>query len=281
MTDTTPSTTIAHLPLPPADFGFAPDPWLTPAADLVDALIDRLRDGRRSTPAFIATGIAAFDSTGGGLSPGTLTVLCAPPGADRTTPLLAAAVHAAQHNHHVVCYELGAPVALLSARVASVASGVALHRLASGRPTDAEMAALVDAQRRLAGVPLHLIVGQTVSTHDIRAMCLSADDPPELIVVDNFSLLAHGGRATDLKHLAVDLNVAVLCSTTVVASDEGFEPRGPDGDLLTAADTITWAGSPGGLTLVERASYLSSQGEHDDGPPPPEAELAVGVLPTS
>jgi hypothetical protein len=257
MTDTTPSTTIVHLPPPPAEFGFAPDPCLTPAADLLDAVIDRLHDGRRCTPAVVATGIAAFDSTAGGLGAGMLTVVCAPPGADRTTPLLAAAVHAARQNHHVVVYALGATVAPFSARVASVASGVALYRLEADAPTDAEMAALADAQRWLAGVSLEFMVGQTVSTHDIRAMCLSADDPPELIVIDNFSLLAHGGRATDLKHLAVDLNVAVLCSTTVPASCDGLEPGWPDGDLLNASDTITWAGPAGRVTLVESASRRS------------------------
>jgi len=278
MTDTTPTTTITHLPLPPTDFGFAPDPWLTPAADLVDALIDRLRDRRRCAPAVIVTGIAAFDNTSGGLGAGTLTVECAPPGADRTTPLLEAAVHAALHDHNVVVYALGSTVAGLSARVASVTSGVALQRLENGAPTDAEMAALADAQRRVAGVSLQFIVGQTVSTHDIRAMCLSADDPPELIVIDNYPLLAHGGRATDLKHLAVDLNVAVLSSTTVFANDDGRDPQRPDGDVLAAADTITRVGSAGRLTPIETASSRSD-GDHSDGLP--EVRAAVGSMPTS
>jgi hypothetical protein len=278
MTDTTPTTTLTHLPLPPTDFGFAPDPWLTAAADLVDALIERLRDGRHSAEAVVATGIAAFDSDAGGLGVGTLTVECAPPGADRTTPLVQAAVHAALHDHNVVVYALGSTVAGLSARVASVASGVALQRLENGAPTDAEMAALAEAQRRLTAVSLQLIVGQTVSTHDIRAMCLSADDPPELIVVDNYPLLAHGGRATDLKHLAVDLNVAVLCSTTVFANDGRRDPQPLDGDLLAAADTITRVGSAGRLTPIEAASSRS-RGDHRDGLP--EVQAAVGSIPTS
>ena len=252
MTDTTPSATIAHLP-PPPELEFAPDPWLTPAAELVAMLIDRLAAGRGYSQPVVPTGIAAFDSTDGGLVAGTLTVVCAPPGTDRTTPLLAAAVHAAEHDHRVVVYALGATVAELGAQVASVTSGVTLHRLGAG-PTDTEMAALAGARRRLAGLPLQLMVGQTVTSHDIRALSLSADDAVELIVVDNFSLLAHGGRAADLKHVAVDVGVAVLCSTTVAASPDGLERSWLDGDLLSAADTITWA-DPGGTPTVVVAAH--------------------------
>jgi hypothetical protein len=150
-------------------------------------------------------------------------------------------MHAAEHDHVVVVYALGATAASIGGRLAALASGVPLGRLGAGALTDADMAALVAAQRRLADVALELVVGQTVSSHDIRAGSLSRDDAPHLIVVDNQALLAHGGRASDLKHLAVDLNVAVLCSTTVPTDRDGSEPADLDGDLLSAADTLTWA----------------------------------------
>jgi len=265
MTDTTPFATVAQLP-PPPDLELAPDPWLTPVADLVAMLLDRLAAGRPYGQPVLPTGIAAFDGIDGGLAAGTLTALCAPPGADRGAAVLAAAVHAAEADHHVVLYALGATVAGLGAQVVSVISGVALHRLAAG-PTDTEIAALAGAQRRLAGLPLQLMVGQTVSSHDIRAMSLSADDPVELIVVDNFPLLAHGGRATDLKHLAVDLNVAVLCSTTVVVGHDWLDQRWLDADLLSAADTIAWSDPGGTPTLVVAANHPSAS-ERPDGQPP-------------
>jgi hypothetical protein len=244
MTETMPAATISQL-LPQPDLGgLEPDPWLTPAADLLGTLIDRLAQ-RRSGPPHVPTGLAAFDHPDGGLVAGTLTALCAPPGADRTTPLLSAAMHAAEHNHVVVVYALGATAASVGGRLAALASGAPLGRLGAGALTDADMAALVAAQRLLADLALELVVGQTVSSHDIRAEFLSRDDAPQLIVVDNQALLAHGGRASDLKHLAVDLNVAVLCSTTVPACRDGLKPADLDGDLLSAADTLTWAAGGG------------------------------------
>jgi len=103
---------------------------------------------------------------------------------------------------------------------------------------------MVEAHNRLAAMPLEVMVGQTVSTHDIRALSMCADDPPELIVIDSYSLLAHGGHATDLKHLAVDLGVAVLCSTVLPAGQDGRPPV-LDADLVGAADTLAWsAGGP-------------------------------------
>ena len=252
MTDTTPFATIAHLPAPPY-LDLAPDLWLTPATDLMALLIDRLVAGPGTNGAVVPTGIAAFDRTDGGLAAGSLTVLCAPLGVDRSTALVAAAVHAAEHDRRVAVYALGATLGRLGAQVASVTCGVPVRRLGVVGPTDTAMAALAGAQRRLAGMPLLLIVGQTVTSHDIRAMSLAADDPVDLLVVDNFPLLAHGGRATDLKHLAVDLNVAVLCSTTVAVSHDGLEQHSLDGDLLCAADTITWADPAGTPTAIVAA----------------------------
>lgn len=240
MTETMPVATISQLLPPPELGGLEPDPWLTPAADLLGTLINRLAE-RRSVAPVVPTGVAAFDHSNGGLVAGTLTALCTPPGADRTTPLLNAALHAAEHDHVVVVYALGATAASVGGRLAALASGVPPGRLGAGALTDADMAALVAAQRRLADLALELVVGQTVSSHDIRAGFLSRNDAPHLIVVDNQALLAQGGRASDLKHLAVDLNVAVLCSTTVPARPDGLEQADLDSDVLSAADTLTWS----------------------------------------
>lgn len=244
MTETMPAAaaTITTLLAPPDRLdGLEPDPWLTPAADLLAALVDRLAQGRAGPPV-VPTGIAAFDHPDGGLIAGTLTALCGPPGADLTTPLLSAALHAAGHNHPAVVYALGATSTRVARRLAALVSAVPAGRLRAGALTDADMATLGGARRQLATLPLELVVGQTVSSHDIRAGSLSRDDPPELIVVDNQALLAHAGQASDLKHLAVDLNIAVLCSRTVAEGGNSLERSGLDGDLINAVDTLTWLG---------------------------------------
>jgi len=181
--------------------------------------------------------------------------VCAPPGDDRTTPLLAAALHAAAHQHPVVVYALDATIASLAVRIGALATGIPEPGLRA-TATEADMAALGDARQQLAELPLDLVVGQAVSSYDIRAGMLSADDQPELIVVDNYTLLLHGARARDLKHLATDLNVAVLCSTTL-AGPSLLELSDLDADLLSAADTIaSAAGADAPHVLLARHPVL-------------------------
>jgi hypothetical protein len=226
------TATVSHLP-PPDVSGLGPDdPWLAFADDLLAGLIDRLRSAGTLALTVVPTGIDSFDGADGGLAPGTLTVVCARRAPDRTSALLAAALHAAGDRHPSIVYALGSPAGSVAAQLAAVALGVEL----ASQPS-----ALEEARRRVAGLPLRVVVGQTVSSHDIRAQSLTADDPPELIVVDNLTLLAHAGRGVDLKHLAVDLHVAVIASTTVPASLERLDGAGLGADLLNAADRLVWA----------------------------------------
>jgi hypothetical protein len=262
MSEPTHASTIAQLPPPPAGHELEPDPWLTPAADLLAALIDGLAATRPSPPV-VPTGITVLDAAEGGLVAGTLTIMCAPPGADRTTPLLSAALHAAAHDHPVIVYALGPATADVAALLGALVSGVPRRRLRADATTDADLAVLSAARRRLADLPLEVMVGQTVSTHDIRAGCLSADDAPALIVVDNHVLLAHGGRTVDLKHLAVDLNVAVLSSTTLPAGTDGAQPAAVDADLLNAGDTLTWAATGRPPVVLFAPSEVTGP-THDD-----------------
>ena len=226
------TATVSYLP-PPDVGGLEPDdPWLASADDLLAGLIDRLRSAGTLAPPVVPTGIDSFDGADGGLALGTLTVVCARRAAGRTTALLAAALHAAGDRHHSIVYALGSPPGSVAAQLAAAALGV---------ERASQLSALEDARRRVAGLPLQVVVGQTVSSHDIRAQSLTADDPPELIVVDNLTLLAHAGRGVDLKHLAVDLHVAVLASITVPASLERLDGAGLGADLLNAADRLVWA----------------------------------------
>jgi len=246
MTDLSTSATLAQLPPPPELGWFGPELSLTPAGDLLATLIEPFDAGTRPADPAVPTGIAAFDDPGGGLAAGSLTILCTPPGGIHTRLLLTAGLHATGRDHVVAVYALGATTARLATLLAALASGIGVGRLRAGELTETEREALLHARGHLAALPLSVMVGQSVSIEDIRALSLSADDAPEMIIIDRIALLAHGGRAAELKHLAVDLDVAVLCSTTLPTGPDGRDVRGLDAELVGACDTIAWAagGSP-------------------------------------
>jgi replicative DNA helicase len=241
MTDTTPS--FSDLPSPP-DLGYPADPGLISAADLIATLITGVGDGH---PAAVPTGVRSIDDPHGGLFRGSLTLVCAAPSVDRTTPLLAVALHAADQEHPVALYLPGVTPAMVAAKLATAAAVAELDRSVDpdSEKSISDAVALTRTQHWLATLPMRFMVGQTLSCHDLRAASLSADDPPSLIVIDNFTLLTDGGSPSDLKNLAMDLNAALLCSTTVPAGRDGVDSFHPDTELLNAADTIAWVNSTG------------------------------------
>jgi replicative DNA helicase len=243
MTDTTPS--FSDLPSPP-DIEYPADTGLISAADLIATLITGVGDGH---PAAVPTGLMSIDEPSGGLLRGSLTLVCAAPGVDRTTPLLAAALHAAEQEHPVALFLPGATPTIVAAKLATAAAELDRSIDPDGERPISDVVALTRIRQRLATLPMQFMVGQTLSGHDLRAASLSADDPPSLIVIDNFTLLTAGGSPSDLKNLAMDLNAALLCSTTVPAGHDGVDSFRPDAALLNAADTIAWA-NPTGVPLL-------------------------------
>jgi replicative DNA helicase len=226
--------------LPPGDLtvDVNSQPWLTPAAEFLHTLVEHFHSDQPE-PEPVATGIAGIDEPlGDGLSPGTLTALVATTKADAATTLIDAALHAADHRRLTLFYPLGDTYRRLAARLA-VASGVNPAHLNAGCAGEHELDVLSDAAQRLRHSTLYLSVGTPISVHDIRADALGLDTAPQLIVVDKLPLLLPDGRPRDLKHLAVDLNVAVLCSTTIPA-DPTQPPSLADvpADLLETADAI-------------------------------------------
>jgi hypothetical protein len=124
-------------------------------------------------------------------------------------------------------------------------------------------AALRDASRQLGRLPLSISVGATVSTHDIFAAV--DDDLAELVVVDNYGLLLPAGLASDLKHLAIEANVAVLASTTHAVTDTEIDVAEATPDLLNAADTIPRGdsddrcGDDAGRVIAAKPAELGAQ----------------------
>ena len=84
MTDLITPVTPDQLPPPPEVGWFGPDLSLTPAVDLLAALIEAFDAGRGPAEPVVPTGIAAFDDPGGGSPPAPSRSCARPPAA--TTP---------------------------------------------------------------------------------------------------------------------------------------------------------------------------------------------------
>lgn len=234
------------------------EPWVTTAADLVAYLLDDTAR-RADTAVVVTTGNAALDGADGGLAPGTLTAVLAAPGPHATAALVAAAHHAAYHQHH--------PTLLYPLR--STAAGAAAHLAAAHARSHPDRADRADAVDALRSCPLYVSVGSPITAARIMADALDEDmDPPRLIVVDAVTLLHPGGASRDLKRLALELNVAVLCATTI-AVPGGRPPVAADApaDLAAHADTIV-ALAPSAPAALGRTDPLRPV--TDPAPPPPE-----------
>jgi hypothetical protein len=99
---------------------------------------------------------------------------------------------------------------------------------------------------------LYVSLGSPVTVSRIMADALHDDmDAPRLIVVNALALLHPCGAGRDRKTLALELNVPILCSTTVHTSGADRPATAADAppDLAAAADTIValtpLAGPPG------------------------------------
>jgi hypothetical protein len=250
---------ISALPPPPqlaghidSDLG---EPWVTTAADLI---ADLLTDPARGET-LVATGNAALDA-GGGLAPGTLTALLAGPGPGATAAMAAVAHHAAYHlDLATLLYPLRCTAAAIATHLAHS------HRHDPHRSGDG--GGEVVAQLRTC--PLYVSVGSPITVSRIFADALDADmDPPKLIVVDAVGLLHPAGAGRDLKHLALELNIAVLCSATVrTATNRAITGADAPADIAASADTIVTL--PTGRTAPTRPRPKRATPLVSNTPPPP------------
>jgi len=189
--------TIPAAPVTLADYHAGPtEPWLAAAADLLAAAAETHPDS--GPPRAVPTGDAHL----GDLPAGTLTVITTPPGVAATATLFAVAYHAA---HRLRLPTLLYPLRCTLTQVAEHLAG------AHGE--------VLDAARQLRDTPLYIGQGAAITVTRIHFDAVDPDiDPPRLIVVDALELLLPAGVARDLKHLALELNVPVLCSATAIAN---------------------------------------------------------------
>lgn len=199
------------------------EPWMTTAADILAAASERPGRGQRLVP----TGNEEL----GELAPGTLTVVVGPPGPTATAALVRVAHYSAyRHQRPTLLYPLRSTLHQLAGHLAD----------AHSRSGDSTTDAAPGVHRDLRECPLNISVGSRVSVTRIHFDAVDPDiDAPHLIVVDAVDLLLPAGACRDLKHLALELNAAVLCSTTVRCAPDGtVAPSDVPANVASIADTI-------------------------------------------
>ena len=206
----TPEPTLTALPPPPPTAGDPGEPWLASAADLLAAARQHL-DAAQHAP--IPTGHPDL----GAVAPGTLSALVVTPGAAATADLITVAYHAAhRHRFPTLLYPLRSTLAQIAGHLADIHTGEV---------------------GELRHTPLHITVGSPITATRIHFDAVDPDlEAPQLIVVDAVDLLLPAGAARDLKHLALELNVAIICSAT--ARDDTAGCVAVSSDVAAAADTI-------------------------------------------
>lgn len=183
--------------------------------------IDRI--AARKGTAGVMTGLENFDLAVGGLFPGELIILAARPSIGKTALALQIAAHMGLYRG-VYFASLEMSSTQLASRVLCAHSGVAMARVRAVDlgPDDFALLAAAGVDLHGLNILLHDRAGLTVQ--DIRRACrrLAAKGDLALIVVDYLQRVTPDDRGAprhlqvgkitwDLKALALELNVPVLC----------------------------------------------------------------------
>lgn len=202
-----------------------------------DALEQVERIAERKEQAGRLTGIYDFDQLIGGLFPGELIVLAARPGIGKTSLAVQIGQHVAQHHGLVYFVSLEMRAQELATRILCGQADVESHLVRTGRIGSHERNRLVESAARLHGSRLliHDRPGMTVA--DIRRSARRlVKDGLALIAIDYLQLLTPTDRRApreqqvalmtrELKGLARELNVPVLCLCQLNRQADGERPR--------------------------------------------------------
>lgn len=195
-------------------------------AEDIDDLLDRALDRySAAAPPALATGLVDLDDLmGGGLRPGTLTVIGARPGVGKSVVGCCVPTYAAIHGHGALIVSLEMPAAELTDRVVANLGSVNLDRLTRHTLDDRDWGAVESAARRLRGLPLAVVDEPHLGLTGIRSLARDRARTARglaLIVVDYLGLVRPAdprlprqeqvaGISRGLKLLAKELHVPVL-----------------------------------------------------------------------
>lgn len=257
---------------------------LTPLQRALEQALDRVE---ATTPTELAqmamsTGFADLDGLTQGLHPGTLTVIASRPAMGRSTLLLDICRTTALANRVPTLHvSLEHEISDTTMRLMSAESRVALHHLRSGTMTDEDVTRLNRRLPRIANAPLYLWAPPYLKTADIaeRAREEAASRDVRLIAIDGIQDIRPEKRSDlrerevgdvvrDLKALARELQIPVVCTSHLNRAPEQRADRVPALDDLRESGAITFAADT--IVLVFRPDAYEK-----DSPRDGEADLIV------
>ena len=221
--------------IPTGEFSGEPVEFSAALADACVAVDEILL---RKRAAGVMIGLEAFDQSAGGLFPGELTMLAARTSVGKTSLALQIAQNVASRPRTVYVASLEMRTTELALRVLCGLSGVSLARVRAADIGPADIVDMTMASQSLASLPIWLHDRPGMSAADIRRACrrLAAKTDLGLIVVDYLQRVTPADRsvprnlqvgqiAWDLKALALELRVPVLCLTQLSRAAEEREKK--------------------------------------------------------
>jgi replicative DNA helicase len=218
-----------------------------------DALRAADEAARREGPAGLSTGFPSVDAVIGGMEDGTVTVVAGRPAMGKSALGWQWALWAAQTGIGVLAVSLEMSARELGRRALCAATGIPITRLKAGRHSTEEMARLVEAQKRLAGLPLTIEDGGglTAAMISMRARSAKRRHGLGLIMIDHLHIVAAadgdarhgpthaiGNVSTAMKRLAKEFDVPVLLLAQLNRGVEGREDKRPTLADLRQSGTI-------------------------------------------
>lgn len=228
-----------------------------PCVSIADAAAEALYDGTRSTEvgsepetlvtvairaatlaeiaqrnpeaARITTGLRSVDEALGGLFPGHLHILGAPPSVGKSAAVAQMGLAAARVGYPSIIFSKEMASEEIATRFLAAEIGIPANRIDEGRTRTQDIEAMATSARAYDGIPLFLDGASNLSVAQIRGRCQALKRKHgklSLAIVDHLRLIrAADSRAPeherldqitkDLKALAKDLGLALLLVVTL------------------------------------------------------------------
>lgn len=195
------------------------------ASNTYDALEESLRSQRNGGAPGLPTGLRDLDAITGGFKPGNLIICAGRPGMGKSafaTTITAGAT--GLYNRRVGLISLEMSETEIVQRILSMQSGVNLTKIMQAQMSDGELSKVTETIGRIAEWPIYIRdkSGQSIQSVRAAARRLHFNHGLDLLIIDYGGLLHVDGKQRDrhlemgeiarqLKELAKDLNIPVLC----------------------------------------------------------------------
>lgn len=231
--------------------------------DVAVAAFSRMEEVAERQQGFgLPTGLESYDEAHGGFFPGELIVLAARPGVGKTSFALQVAWYCGLNGRGVYFASAEMSAVELASRVICGQAGVSSRKVRTGSLGDEDLAQLSTAAQPLGQMPWWVDHGAALTIAKVRRCCrkLAAMDSLRLVVVDYLQRLSPedrrlarheqiGQQVRELKSVAVELNVPVLCLVQLNReSRKDTRPRlhhlGDSGEIEREADVVGFLHEP-------------------------------------